>query len=81
MSELEDAWSALLAGVPAGWYVGKPSHHLERDEWLPYAFDPSERAVAGVRSREWTAVAATEVGVVRGMARCLRAVSQGRAPK
>jgi hypothetical protein len=51
MSDLESAWDALLAVLPAGWYVGRPSYHEERDEWLLYAFDPSERAVVGVRSR------------------------------
>jgi hypothetical protein len=53
-SGLEEAWDALLIVVPVGWYVGKPSYHDERNEWLLYAFDPSERAVVGVRSREWT---------------------------
>jgi hypothetical protein len=53
----------------------------QRAEWLLYAFDPSERAVVGVRSREWTAVASTEVEVVREMARCLRAMGQGKAPR
>ncbi len=46
-----------------------------------YAFDPSERAKVGIRSREWTAVAATEEGVVREMARCLAEIKEGRAPK
>jgi hypothetical protein len=78
-SEREEAWDALLAVAPTGWYVGRPSYHLERDEWLLYAFDPSERAVVGVRSRELTAKASTEVGVVREMARCLRAIADGKA--
>jgi hypothetical protein len=46
-----------------------------------YAFDPTERAVVGVRSRESTAIASTEVGVVREVARCLRAIADGRAPR
>jgi hypothetical protein len=37
MTELEDAWGALLAATPTGWYVGQPSYHDEREEWLPYA--------------------------------------------
>ena len=65
MSDLETAWDALLAVLPIGWYVGQPSYHVERDEWLLYAFVPSERPVVGVRSREWTAIASTEVGVVQ----------------
>ncbi len=36
------AWEALLAVVASGWYIGRPSYHDERDEWLQYAFDPSE---------------------------------------
>jgi hypothetical protein len=28
--------------------------------WEQYAFDPSERTNAGVRSREWTAIAPIE---------------------
>jgi len=46
-----------------------------------YAFDPAERAVVGVRSREWTALATSEEGVVREMARCLGEIKAGRVPK
>jgi hypothetical protein len=81
MTEREDAGSALLDATPAGWYVGQPSYHIERDEWVIYAFDQFERPVVGARSREWRAKAATEVGAVREMARCLRLIAQGRAPK
>lgn len=55
--------------------------HYERTDWQMYAFDPSERAVNGRRSRQWTAVASTELGVVREMAHCLREIGEGRAPK
>ena len=48
--------------------------------WEQYAFDPSERAQAGARSREWTAVAQSEVEVVREMARCLRLIGDGLVP-
>jgi hypothetical protein len=78
--DLEDAWDALLAARQPGWYVGRPSYRLGRDEWLLYAFDPSERAVVGVRSREWAAKASTEEGVLREMARCLRGIREGRVP-
>ncbi len=47
MSELDAAWEAVHAALPVGWYVGRPSYHDERDEWLQYAFHPSERAVVG----------------------------------
>jgi hypothetical protein len=80
-SELEAAWDAFRAVLPPGWYVGQPSYHVERDEWLLCAFDPSERAVVGVRSREWTAVASSEVGVVQEMARCLAELREGRTPR
>jgi hypothetical protein len=59
---LEDAWDALHAAAPRGWYVGRPSFHHERNEWLLYAFDPAEIAHVGIRKREWTAIAATEDG-------------------
>jgi hypothetical protein len=48
--------------------------------WEQHAFDPSERAKAGVRSREWTAVAAAEPAVNRELARCLRLMREGRVP-
>jgi len=49
---LQEAWDALHAATPAGWFVGRPSYHDERREWLQYAFDPDERPVVGVRKRE-----------------------------
>ena len=45
-----------------------------------YAFDTRERAKAGHRSREWTAVADSELEVVGDVARCLRLIREGRAP-
>jgi hypothetical protein len=64
-----------------GWTLGSPSYHDERREWLLYAFDTTERPVVGLRSREWTAIAESEVGVVREMARCLWEIGAGRPPK
>jgi hypothetical protein len=58
--DLEDAWDALHAATPQGWYVGRPSHHPERQEWIMFAFDPSETAVMGQRARQWTAVHPTD---------------------
>ena len=46
-----------------------------------FAFDTTERPVEGKRSGEWTAVAQTEVHVVRTMAMCLRELGEGRWPK
>jgi hypothetical protein len=46
-----------------------------------YAYDPSERPVVGIRRREWQAVAVSEIGLVREMARCLREIASGRVPR
>ncbi len=80
MADLEAAWNAVHDALPAGWYVGRPSYHDERREWVMYAFDPSERPVVGLRSREWTAIGSSELEVVVEMARCLREIKEGRAP-
>jgi hypothetical protein len=80
-SERERAWSELLDATPSGWYVGTPVYHVERRESAIYAFDTTERAHIGKRSREWTAVAPTEADVVREMARCLREIGSGRVPQ
>lgn len=81
MGDRERAWDELHDATPPGWQVGRPSYHDERREWLLYAFDPSERPVVGLRSREWTAIAESEEAVVLEMARCLREISEGRVPK
>jgi hypothetical protein len=81
MDELRSAWDQLHAATPAGWYVGTPVYHVERREWALYAFDTTERAHIGRRSREWTALAPSEAGVVREMARCLLEIAAGRPPR
>ncbi len=81
MTDLEDTRDAVHAATPAGWYVGRPSYHDERREWVMYAYDPSERPRVGLRRRERTAVAATEEGAVLEMARCLREIAAGRVPQ
>ncbi|CAN5813784.1 hypothetical protein BH24CHL5_BH24CHL5_12170 [soil metagenome] len=80
MTDLEEAWSAVHDATLAGWHVGRPAYYDERRQWDQYAFDPSERPVVGLRSREWTARAESEEAVVREMARCLRQIGAGRAP-
>jgi hypothetical protein len=80
MTDLAGAWDALHAATPRGRYVGRPSFHHERNEWQQYAFDPTERAVVGIRKREWTGVALTEAGV-EAEARCLAEISARRVPK
>lgn len=47
MTDLEAAWDRLHDATPAGWYVGQPSHHDERNYWLMYAFDATERPAVG----------------------------------
>lgn len=78
--DLEDAWAALHAATPLGWYVGRPGQR-HGGQWAMYAFDTTERAHVGRRSREWTAVGATEEDCVREMARCLNEIARGRVPK
>jgi hypothetical protein len=79
-ADLEAAWGEVHDATPPDWYVGRPSYHDEPHEWTQYAFDQRERPSVGVRSREWTAVGATEVDVLREMARCLRELGAGRVP-
>ena len=78
---LEYAWAELHLATPPGWYVGRPLYNARRDEWSLYAFDTTEKAKIGRRSREWTAVGPTEERVVREMARCLTELAAGRVPK
>ena len=80
MGHLEDAWSDLHKAKPDGWFVGRPSYDDGHRVWEQYAFDPRERAQAGVRSREWTAVAPTKLEVLHELARCLRLIREGRVP-
>ena len=77
-TDLEDAWHDLHDATPDGWYVGRPSHYADRGTWKQHAFDATARAQVGVRSREWTAVAPTELEVVRELARCLRLIREGQ---
>ncbi len=79
-ADLEEAWNAVHDATPAGWHVGRPTYYDERRQWHQYAFDPSERPVVGLRSREWTAIGSSELEVVAEMARCLREIGEGRAP-
>jgi hypothetical protein len=80
VADLAAAWDELHDATPVGWHVGRPSYHDERRQWIMYAYDSSERPRVGLRSREWTAVGATEAEVEAEMARCLREIKEGRAP-
>jgi hypothetical protein len=83
--ELEDAWEAVHAATPDGWYVGRPSEQPERQQWAMFAFDTPERAIEGKREGkregEWTTVGPSELEVVRSMGYCLRELGAGRWPK
>ncbi len=61
--------------------MGPPTHEDHRQEWTLYAFNTRERPKAGRRSREWTAIAQSELEVVREKARCLRLIREGRVPE
>ena len=80
MTDLEAAGDELHDAKPAGWFVGQPMYHEHRREWEMYAFDSREKAKAGHRRRVWTAIAQSELGVVREMARCLQAIRDGAWP-
>ena len=80
-TDLETAWSDLHDATPPGWFVGRPAYNERHKEWEQYAFDPAERAQAGARSREWTAVAQSEVEVICELARCLRLIREGSVPE
>ena len=79
-TDLDDAWNDLHDAKPDGWYVDRHSYEEGRKRWEQCAFDPSERAHAGARSREWTAVGPTELEVIHEQARCLRLIREGRVP-
>lgn len=81
MDDLTDAWDELLNVLPDGWEAGRPAWNERRQEWSLYAWDGSERAKVGHRSREWTAVHPTQAGAVRSMAQCMAEIRQGRVPK
>ena len=80
-TDLEAAWDDLHDATPPGWFVGRPFYHERHRVWEQYAYDPSERAEVGVRSREWTAAVASELEVLRELARCLRVIREGRVPE
>jgi hypothetical protein len=77
---LDDAWGELHDATAAGWLVGYPAFDEERSVWEQHAYDPTERARSGVRRREWTAVAPTQLEVIHELARCLRLIREGRVP-
>jgi hypothetical protein len=80
-TDLDVAWTDLHDAKPDGWYVGRPSYDERCEVWEQYPYDPQERAQDSVRTREWTAVAPTELEVIRELARCLRLIREVRVPE
>ncbi len=80
MTDLGAAWIEIHDAKPDGWFVGTPVC-IERRAWEQYAFDMRERHKHGRRTREWTAVAQSELEVVSEMARCLREIREGSWPE
>jgi hypothetical protein len=81
-TDLAAAWDDLhRVNEALGWHVGLPAYFDRRDEWQLYAFDPTERPKVGHRSRAWTAVHPTQIGVIREMTRCLREFAAGQVPR
>ena len=64
MDEIVQAWAEIHDATPAGWVVGRPGYNDNCRQWEQYAYDPRETPKAGKRSREWTAIAPTALGVV-----------------
>ncbi len=81
VTNLEAAWDELHDAKPDGWFAGPPTYDEHRREWTKYAFDTRERAKLRHRSRDWTAVAQSELEVVREMTRCLAMIREGRVPE
>jgi hypothetical protein len=79
--ELAAAWGAVHQHTPPGWHVGRAAYEPLHRSWIQYAWDTTETAALGRRSREWTAVGQTELGCVREMARCLAEIGAGRVPR
>jgi hypothetical protein len=80
VADIHDAWEQVHAAKPPGWFVGRPDRR-HGGTWAIYAFDQTEKAHIGRRSREWTAVGNTEVECLVEMARCLTEIGQGRVPR
>jgi hypothetical protein len=80
MTDLEAAWDELHDAKPEHSFVGRPTYHDARREWVMYDVDTREKAKAGHRTHECEAVAQSELDVVREMTRCLRLIVAGEWP-
>jgi hypothetical protein len=68
-SELEEAWDALHAATPAGWYVRRPSYHDKQARMAAVRLLPG-RAALRAAIRAATRSGPRRAGVVAEMARC-----------
>jgi hypothetical protein len=68
---LEAANAELIAAIPQGWQVARPTFDYARNEWHIYAFDTREPRPGKPRQDAWTIVAPTQEMVIRAMAYCL----------
>jgi hypothetical protein len=72
VAELEAAWAAVHDALPAGWAVGRPSHHLAEHErpWHIIAVDLRRRALRKeyIEGTGWTEAEALRdlVALLRG---------------
>jgi hypothetical protein len=78
VTDLEDAWTAVYAVLPAEWSVAKPVEHPELGSWVAHARNTRFRKT-GVPFVE--AVGPTEPRALRELARCIVETLESRVPK
>ena len=77
------SWSCISRATPSRHAAGSLAiqGNATAAQWQMYAYDTTEKAEIGRRSREWTAVVESEVECVLEMARCMREISEGKVPR
>ena len=81
--EIVATWELIWATKPSGWFLGRPVYdeHRKPPAWVMEAVTDPERPVVGRRMPKWKAIGTTEEACLQEMARGLRELSEGRAPK
>ena len=75
---LEEAWSAVHDATPRAGMLAHRRFREYQNRWEMFAFDTNDRGRPGrPRTRQWTAVGASELEVLQEMARCLEVVGRG----
>ena len=80
VSVSEETWYSVHDALPAGSYIGRPSYHDERREWVMYAYDPPSgrmSACGAGNGPRWRSPRKQSWRRWRG----LRELGRGRAPK